>query len=233
MARADFFVRETDGEMLMNELNTIPGFTSTSFYARLFAASGIAYGELLDRLIELALERHERRRGLEYSRSRRLEAPRLGASQASTDARASSQTPSASSSSASAIVSGHRTRMQLPWIPGLEQDQPALQRGVDDGARELGCGLLRDRIVDELDREHRAEAADVADRRPAPLPSEHPVADALADELGACDELLLLEYVEHGERRRLCDGIADVRAADRAVVRAVHDRSPADHARER
>jgi D-alanine-D-alanine ligase len=66
MARADFFVRASDGEVLMNELNTIPGFTSTSFYARLFAASGIAYDELLDRLIELALERHDRRRGLEY-----------------------------------------------------------------------------------------------------------------------------------------------------------------------
>ena len=46
----------------MNELNTIPGFTSTSVYAKLFEASGIAYPELLDRLIELALERHERRR---------------------------------------------------------------------------------------------------------------------------------------------------------------------------
>ena len=43
-----------------------PGFTATSFYARLFAASGIEYEELLDRLISLALERHERRRSLEY-----------------------------------------------------------------------------------------------------------------------------------------------------------------------
>ncbi len=66
MARADFFVRASDGEVVMNELNTIPGFTATSFYARLFAASGIGYEELLDRLIELALERHERRRNLEY-----------------------------------------------------------------------------------------------------------------------------------------------------------------------
>ena len=65
MARADLFVR-ADGEVLMNELNTIPGFTATSFYARLFAASGIDYQELLDRLIRLALERHERRKGLEY-----------------------------------------------------------------------------------------------------------------------------------------------------------------------
>jgi D-alanine-D-alanine ligase len=66
MARADFFVRETDGEIVMNELNTIPGFTATSFYARLFAASGIAYEALLNRLVSLALERHERRRSLEY-----------------------------------------------------------------------------------------------------------------------------------------------------------------------
>ena len=65
MARVDFFVRE-DGEVVVNEINTIPGFTSTSVYARLFEASGIPYGELLDRLIELALERHERRSGLEY-----------------------------------------------------------------------------------------------------------------------------------------------------------------------
>ena len=65
MARVDFFVRE-GGEVVVNEINTIPGFTSTSVYAKLFAASGIPYRELLDRLVELALERHERRRGLEY-----------------------------------------------------------------------------------------------------------------------------------------------------------------------
>ena len=60
MARVDCFVTE-EGDVLVNELNTIPGFTSTSVYAKLFAASGIAYPELLERLIELALERHERR----------------------------------------------------------------------------------------------------------------------------------------------------------------------------
>jgi D-alanine-D-alanine ligase len=65
MARADMFVRD-DGEVLVNELNTIPGFTSTSVYAKLFEASGIPYGELLERLIALALERHERRRTLLY-----------------------------------------------------------------------------------------------------------------------------------------------------------------------
>ena len=65
MARVDFFVRES-GEVVVNELNTIPGFTATSVYARLFEASGIPYAELLDRLIRLALERHERRSGLVY-----------------------------------------------------------------------------------------------------------------------------------------------------------------------
>jgi D-alanine-D-alanine ligase len=65
MARVDCFVRE-DGEVLVNELNTIPGFTSTSVYAKLFEASGIAYPELLDRLIDLALERHARRSRLAY-----------------------------------------------------------------------------------------------------------------------------------------------------------------------
>jgi D-alanine-D-alanine ligase len=65
MARADLFVRE-DGEVLVNELNTIPGFTSTSVYARLFEASGIPYTELLERLAELAVERYERRGELKF-----------------------------------------------------------------------------------------------------------------------------------------------------------------------
>ncbi len=65
MARVDCFVRP-NGEVVVNELNTIPGFTSTSVYAKLFEASGIAYPELLDRLVELALERHERRSRLKY-----------------------------------------------------------------------------------------------------------------------------------------------------------------------
>jgi D-alanine-D-alanine ligase len=66
MARVDFFVRESDGEVLINELNTIPGFTATSVYAHLFEASGIPYSELLDRLVQLALERHERRSRLQF-----------------------------------------------------------------------------------------------------------------------------------------------------------------------
>jgi D-alanine-D-alanine ligase len=65
MARVDFFV-SPDGEVIVNELNTIPGFTATSVYSKLFEASGISYPELLDRLVELALERRERRARLRY-----------------------------------------------------------------------------------------------------------------------------------------------------------------------
>jgi D-alanine-D-alanine ligase len=65
MARADCFVT-AGGDVLINELNTIPGFTATSVYAKLFEASGIPYEELLDRLIRLAIERHERRSRLEF-----------------------------------------------------------------------------------------------------------------------------------------------------------------------
>jgi D-alanine-D-alanine ligase len=60
LARVDFFVE--DGLVLVNELNTMPGFTPTSVYARLIEAAGVPYPELVDRLCRLALERHERRR---------------------------------------------------------------------------------------------------------------------------------------------------------------------------
>lgn len=65
LARCDFFV-EPGGEVLVNELNTIPGFTETSVFAKLFEASGVPYPELCDRLVGLALERHETERSFEY-----------------------------------------------------------------------------------------------------------------------------------------------------------------------
>ena len=65
MARCDFFVTEA-GDVLVNEINTIPGFTETSVYAKLFEATGISYPVLCDRLLQLALERHRRARGYEY-----------------------------------------------------------------------------------------------------------------------------------------------------------------------
>jgi D-alanine-D-alanine ligase len=64
LARCDFFV-EPDGSVLVNELNTMPGFTETSVYAKLWAADGIPYPDLCERLVELALERHATLRSYE------------------------------------------------------------------------------------------------------------------------------------------------------------------------
>ncbi len=61
LARADFFLEKETGKVYINEVNTMPGFTSISMYPKLWEASGLSYTELLDRLIELAIERHEDR----------------------------------------------------------------------------------------------------------------------------------------------------------------------------
>ncbi|MCI0493462.1 D-alanine--D-alanine ligase [candidate division KSB1 bacterium] len=66
MARVDFFLRN-DSEIFISELNTIPGFTKISMYPKLWEASGISYSELIDRLIQLALERAERENKLKIS----------------------------------------------------------------------------------------------------------------------------------------------------------------------
>lgn len=69
MARVDFFVEGAEGDsprILVNEINTIPGFTSTSVYAKLFEVSGLPYGELLDRLLSLADERFKAERGYSF-----------------------------------------------------------------------------------------------------------------------------------------------------------------------
>jgi D-alanine-D-alanine ligase len=61
LARCDFFVLDS-GEVLVNEINTIPGFTATSVFGKLFEASGVSYPELCDRLVKLAVERHTEER---------------------------------------------------------------------------------------------------------------------------------------------------------------------------
>jgi D-alanine-D-alanine ligase len=58
MARVDFLLDRKDGELYLNEVNTLPGFTPISMYPKLWEASGLSYPELIDRLIQLALERH-------------------------------------------------------------------------------------------------------------------------------------------------------------------------------
>ena len=63
MARVDFFVTRLGSELLLNEINTLPGFTPISMYPKLWAASGLPYPQLIDRLIQLAIERWEERNG--------------------------------------------------------------------------------------------------------------------------------------------------------------------------
>lgn len=67
MARVDFLVQRETDEVFISEINTIPGFTRISMYPKLWEASGVGYRELLDRLIQLALERHEQRARLRTS----------------------------------------------------------------------------------------------------------------------------------------------------------------------
>jgi D-alanine-D-alanine ligase len=67
MARCDFFLERRSGKIYVNELNTIPGFTSISMYPKLWEASGLPYTQLIDRLIELALELHAEKARTKYS----------------------------------------------------------------------------------------------------------------------------------------------------------------------
>jgi|HigsolmetaGSP12D_1036236.scaffolds.fasta_scaffold01207_9 D-alanine-D-alanine ligase len=66
LCRADFFLRRSDGRLLINEVNTMPGFTPFSMYPLLWQESGVSYRELLDTLIRLALERYEERQSIDY-----------------------------------------------------------------------------------------------------------------------------------------------------------------------
>lgn len=68
LARVDFFVRKDDGEILLNEVNTMPGFTTISMFPKMCEASGLSYPALLDKLIDLALERRRERDSRDYSR---------------------------------------------------------------------------------------------------------------------------------------------------------------------
>jgi D-alanine-D-alanine ligase len=65
MARVDFFLEKNTGTIYLNELNTIPGFTSISMYPKLWEASGLPYSSLVDRLVELAMERQASRKHTE------------------------------------------------------------------------------------------------------------------------------------------------------------------------
>ncbi|WP_342564148.1 D-alanine--D-alanine ligase [Paenibacillus sp. FSL R7-0345] len=66
ITRADFFLRKSDGKILINEVNTMPGFTPFSMYPLLWRETGVSYQTLLDRMVELALERYQFRQSLKY-----------------------------------------------------------------------------------------------------------------------------------------------------------------------
>ena len=68
MARVDFFLEHGTGQLYINEINTIPGFTSISMYPKMWEHSGIPFGNLLDRLIALALERYARKKATKFAR---------------------------------------------------------------------------------------------------------------------------------------------------------------------
>lgn len=68
MARVDFLMEAATGKFFINEINTIPGFTSISMYPKMWEASGLPYAQLIDRLIELALERHRDRETTRFTR---------------------------------------------------------------------------------------------------------------------------------------------------------------------
>ena len=67
MARVDSFIDASSGKIYVNEVNTIPGFTTISMYPKMWEASGVSYSELIDRLITLALERHAEKQQLRTS----------------------------------------------------------------------------------------------------------------------------------------------------------------------
>jgi D-alanine-D-alanine ligase len=68
MARVDFLLEASTGKLYINEINTIPGFTSISMYPKMWEQAGVPFAELLDRLIDLALERHRTRQATRFTR---------------------------------------------------------------------------------------------------------------------------------------------------------------------
>ena len=109
--------------------------------------------------------------------------------------------------------------MQFPCTPAFSSSRPRLKRLRDDADGELGAGTFA-----------RVSTSSIASIAPSPRTSPicgqracqrvHARADRLADRRRALDEPLVLDHVEHGERRRLRDRVADVRAADAALRRA-------------
>ena len=129
------------------------------------------------------------------------------------------------------FVSGGERRKEpdhvLEW-PGLQQEQAPRASVVDDAVGERRVGLLRPAIDDQFDREHAAQATDVADRRNASLQHQQSVSQRRADRSGAIDDPLCFEDVEHGQRGCTGDGVAGVGAPEPSRQGRIHHLRVAD-----
>ena len=157
MARADFFVRETDGEIVMNELNTIPGSRRRASTHRLFEASGL----------------HIRRGSSTASSSSRSNGTSAAGKRAEMSLNPGllpAPRPRLSSASSRAVSRdrqrGKRTRMQFPCTPALSRIRPRWKcRGDDGPAVSSGASSFEPGSRNELNRQHRAEPANIPDLR--------------------------------------------------------------------
>ena len=131
---------------------------------------------------------------------------------------------SASSSSTSVMTSGTSTRMQLPATPALRSRSAARKRLFDDAGSRLGVGRPSGVTSSIASIAPRPRTSPIAGQ--LLLPRKHARPHDLADRVRALEEALLLDDVEHGERGRLRDRVADVGSADAAEDRRVHDRRP-------
>ena len=121
--------------------------------------------------------------------------------------------------------------MQFPATPAFRSRRPRASASSTTSRGEAGRRDVA--VLDELDRQHPAEAANVADLGPAALPGLEAGPHRLADRGRPLDQAFVLDHVEHGERGRDRNRVADERAADTAGGGRVHDLRPAEHAGER
>ena len=98
--------------------------------------------------------------------------------------------------------------MQFPSTPAFKRMTPRRSASSMTRSTRSGAGPSS-RIAHDLDREHRSEPAHITDLTPTNLPVEHPRAKCRAEDLRPCDQLFLVEHVEHGKRRRQGDRVPD------------------------
>ena len=152
MARVDFFL-EDSGAILVNEINTIPGFTSTSGYAQMWEATGLAYPDLVERLVDLALERHRGTVRGSRLRAQPVRSSSRAAAPAATRARAWPSPPPARARASAHVWIGSRDGVEarraaeqaIPYhaIPTGKLRRYWAWRNVSDLAVNVPAGVLR------------------------------------------------------------------------------------------